>query len=214
MEINMKTDFYTVIHKAIRRSMYTVAIEIGNHDFSDVSKLKALQNKIVNVLELLSEHAQHEEKFIRPLLETKLPDSASKLTHDHASHVSELNQLKMACNNIANNEDGLVFYRAFNQMIAGSVIHMEEEEITMKTLQTVCTEAELLAVHMNIISYFTPEKMLQCLDYMMPAMNITERTAMAKGMLMHAAEEPARVILARIESSLPANDWLALKAVI
>lgn len=210
----MKVNFYTVIHKAIRRNLYLVAIEIGNHDFSNTKQFPALQNKILDVLQLLSDHAKHEETFIRPLLEAKLPDMALRLGDEHASHLEEINQLVNACHNITNNDEGLAFYRAYNQMAAESVLHMEQEEATMEVLQTVCTEEELFAVHMEIIKHFTPEKMLQCLDYMMPAMNLTERANMAKGMLMNAADDSVKIILDKIKTVLPVNDWLALKAVI
>jgi len=216
----MKINFYTAIHKALRHYLYSVAIDVGNHDFSDTARFTVLYENIIKLINLLRDHARHEETYIRPLIESKFKDIADKLGAEHDEQEHELMTLENNCRrllHLSGHEavtEGLLFYRALNKFIGESLLHMEEEENTMEILQTVCTDEELMDVHMRIITSFSMEKMLQAISYMMPALNLEERLSMLKGMMMNATQETTAIILSKVEAAIKREHWIELKAFI
>ena len=76
---DQRVEMYRPIHKAIRHILYTTVQQLAFTDFTDpASALPALE-KMNLTMDMMQEHAGHEQRFVHPLLESKVPWNHSLL---------------------------------------------------------------------------------------------------------------------------------------
>jgi len=173
----MKIDFYTQIHKALRRLLFNLSIKIGAADWTNPQICKEIYDELLQLIALLKVHAHHEEKYFHPLIAKKLKKEEMELHHEHQSQDQLLEELIALTTNKKekNNDQGLKVYRAFNRFIAYYLEHLEKEESIMPILIERSTIDELLSALNGLIQSFTPQELNDSLVYMLPALNPQER---------------------------------------
>ena len=64
---------YRNIHKAIRHIMYSTSLGLGSADFRDQKSMRESLDQLKWTITNLQEHAEHEESFVHPPLESRVP---------------------------------------------------------------------------------------------------------------------------------------------
>jgi hypothetical protein len=74
-----RTDFYTVVHKALRKRLFEAVVLAGTTDYADPEDRLKLEDTVAEILTTLREHAEHEEEFLHPILAEALPEAVQSL---------------------------------------------------------------------------------------------------------------------------------------
>ena len=213
----MKINFYTEIHKALRRLLYNLAIEVGNYDFHANEGYRQIHQKVLYVTNLLRLHANHEERYLQSFIEQEISPAAHTIQEEHQHQEEELTRLENMSNMLLSLhgknaiEPGLSFYRAFNKFISDYLAHMEEEERIMELLQALCTEEALFNTLAPLIQNMPKNEAIESIAYLIPAISPIERLNILKGFLQDPNSNFAKEALKKAQDALLIDDWLALK---
>ncbi len=74
---------YQNIHKAVRYMMYSTALSLGSADFRDQKSRQDSLEQLRGTITLLEEHAEHEETFVHPSLESRVPGITKSFEENH-----------------------------------------------------------------------------------------------------------------------------------
>ena len=77
-------DAYRDIHKGVRAELFAVVGSAGNVDPADSAGRAALSAHVTDVVDLLVDHAGHEDTHVLPVLETHAPALFERISTDHA----------------------------------------------------------------------------------------------------------------------------------
>ncbi len=214
----MSIDFYSQIHKALRRCLYLLATETAATDFTAMHACHDICERISRLGDLLRSHAQHEEAYIHPLVSKKFPEAAQKMDQAHITLECEFSGIIKHSKDLlitdqaeTRNSIGLTLYKEMNCFIARYILHLEEEESLMPALQNNFTEDELSEVLNSLIKSISMQELINSLEYILPAINPEERLIMISNILKGASSESAHEILDKAQQSLVTKDWIPLK---
>lgn len=203
----MKIDFYTGIHKALRRQLFELSMHLGVLDINNIEHYAAFSQRLLQLVALLKEHAEHEAEHFHPLIAQKIPLEYRQLTTEHSQQDESLNELIADSNAILTlsvgeirKQAGLALYKKLNLFIADYLAHLGVEETLMPILQACCSDDELLAALQSLLASFSETKIQASIVYMLPALNPVERLQMIAGLLMNA---PSDIIAARRKIIMP-----------
>src|SRR3954467_1179960 len=76
-------DVYRDIHKGIRSELFTVVVEAGRLDPADDLGAAALADQVRRTVQLLLDHAEHEDGPILAALEVPAPALGERIVGDH-----------------------------------------------------------------------------------------------------------------------------------
>jgi hypothetical protein len=207
-------DLYRDIHKGIRAELFAVTSTTGSIDPSDRCDRAALSDHISSVAAVLESHAHHEDVVIDPVLERHLPDLAGEINDDHV-------RLERAFASIADLGHAIVDIAASEQRRLLQLLHLDlarftssylahidlEERVVMQRLPELLGVDEIAAMHGAIISSIPPDEMARSLAFMLPAMNIDDRTELFGGMRAAAPPEAFEATMALARSVLRPVDF-------
>lgn len=209
-------NFYGTIHKAIRVLMLDLVRKSGRLDFTDARAVAEFRGEVAQAFDLLESHAEHENTFIGPVVEQHAPELSHHVapTHEEQEHeIDELAAMLEAIDPRAADAPvhGHAFVVALSRFFGDLMMHMaDEEEQIMPALQAVMTDAELIAVEERIVASIPPEKMVQYLSIMIPAINTPERIELLDGARATAPPEVYGMMRNLASSVLSAEDDGAL----
>ncbi len=184
MNVN-RIDFYTKVHKGLRAGLFALSQRAASADYTDAEALGALATELRTLLARLTGHAHHEERFVHPLLETKL--GSKPFDEEHQALDREQGALAgliaetMAAPVEERAARGLAFYRALNVFICRYLEHLDREEAAMPLLWQRCTHEELAQVMARFGASRTLEEMLADLRWMLPALSPAEQRELLAG---------------------------------
>src|SRR5689334_11757753 len=78
-----RPSIYKNIHKAIRVTLARLSAEAARTDFRDPREAAMLRLMTAGTLELLADHAGHEDRHVAPLLRQCVPELAARLDAAH-----------------------------------------------------------------------------------------------------------------------------------
>ena len=212
-------DLYRDIHKGIRAELFAVTSSAGSIDPADRCDRAALADHITSVAAVLESHAHHEDAIIDPVLDRHLPDLADEITSDHG-------RLETMFASITDLSGATIEASASDQRRLLQLLHLDlarftssylnhidlEERAVMQRLPQLIGIEEVAAMHGAIVSSIPPEEMARSLAFMLPAMNIDDRTELFDGMRLAAPPEAfdatiglARSVLRPIDFAVLAN---------
>lgn len=199
-------DLYAPIHKGLRLALSDLLVRLGQADFADEAAAAALLAGLRRQLVLSASHLHHEEVEIHTALEARAPGATLTLEADHDHHRRAFVTLEAA---IAAVEaappaeragPARALYLAFSQFVAADFAHMAEEElVVLPLLQRLFDDEELIAIEARIVAAIPPEKTMQYLALMVPAMNPIER---AQFLAFVRAGAPAEAFDAILDSAV------------
>jgi Hemerythrin HHE cation binding domain len=206
-------DLYRNIHKGIRHGLFAVTEAAGQVDPHDAAAVGAVAGRWTEMVELLVEHAEHEDNFVQPVLERVAPAYAAEIADAHPQLETQMAELEVLADRAAHAcpEQARILthrlYLGLASFTAEYLQHQEFEEFeVMVLLSQHLSFEELAAIDMAIVASIPPEQMATSAAYMLPAMNIEDQADLYLGarqgvppevfagmvMLAEAVLEPAR----------------------
>jgi len=210
-------DLYRDIHKGIRAELFAVTSTAGTIDPSDRCDRGALADHVTSVAAVLESHARHEDAVIDPVLERHLPELADVINADH-------DRLEAMFGSITDLAVAVVDARAGDQRRLLQLLHLDlarftgsylnhidlEERTVMQRLAHLIDIEEIAAMHAAIVGSIPPEEMAQSLAFMLPAMNVDDRTELFAGMRLAAPPEAFEPVIGLARSVLRPIDFAVL----
>jgi hypothetical protein len=175
-----RLDFYTYIHKSLRRQLFAVLTSAAAADVSDDGALATLSADLARLLANLRAHGRHEEAFLHPVLARHLPEAAARLGGAHAAHEAELDELARAfdaAKGTRSPEAGAAFTRALGRFVGHYLLHLADEEDLNPEIAARVPREELAAAMAAFQASRTPEEAGRDLELMLPALNRQDRVA-------------------------------------
>ena len=153
-----RMEMYRPIHKAIRQILYSTAQQLGMADFADEGVARETLAKLDRTIVMMKEHASHEERFVHPPLESRVPGITKPFDGDHEDDDRVYDELQQLGARILSSKGdnptalGNQVYGTFNRFIGRYVSHLDREETELETaLLAHFTDEELVAMEQQIM---------------------------------------------------------------
>lgn len=167
-------------------------------------------------MQLLIEHADHEDGHIQPVLEQQLPSLAERVEDDHhrlETRIQLLAEQALDLVDVAGNPRWRAhqLYVELAGFTSSYLAHQDlEERVIMPSLEEIIGAEAGLALHQAIVDSMPPEDLARGLAVMLPAMNIEDRTEMLGGIRAGAPAEVFAGVWGLASSVLEVRDLEAL----
>jgi hypothetical protein len=212
-------DLYRDIHKGIRSLLFDLTADAGRLDPSDQVGRSVLSRRVHEMAAVLASHAEHEDTHVQPAMQRHLPDLAEQVAGDHVLLESRIEWLcgraavSVAGNGASARHQVDELYMELASFTSAYLAHqdMEERVIMPQLAGAIGTEATL-GIHQAIVSSIPPDEMAASLAFMLPAMNIDDRTELLGGMQAGAPPEVFAGVWDLTGSVLSDSDHTALGA--
>lgn len=212
--VQARTDFYTVIHKSLRKRLFEAVVLAGSSDLDDEDDRAKLSRTLADVVKMMREHAEHEEQFLHPIIAEVMPDLAQVLHAEHEEHNRGLEEVGRAFE-VAFSERtagaGHCAYRALARFAGRFLAHAEEEEANQPVLWEKAGEARFAAGMAAFKGSRTLEQTLAGFAHLLPAMNASERFALFEALRAGAPEAVATGATQVARQVLGAREWQVLE---
>lgn len=196
-----RIDVYTAVHKMQRARLFALIVEAGKTDPDD-SKARAAATAAVDAVVLeLHQHADHEDRFIHPLLRQAAPAIAAKLDADHLELDRRLDALRAIAASFAEAPvDGPnALYRTLASFTAAYLNHVAVEETeALPALWGNCSDDEMLGIMRSFKGSRSDTQNLTSLLAQLATLNPPELTAMASAGLGDASIAEVSDVLATL----------------
>jgi hypothetical protein len=210
-------DMYAFIHKALRAMMTDAVVALGRLDVNEAEDMAQTLARLRALLSACASHLQHEEDFIHPVIEARLPGAARLTTDDHRHHRVQIAALESAVGALEQASLGQramlahALYLALAAFVADNLQHMQiEERDNNAALQAAYTDEELLAIHDRLVASIPPQEMAATLRWMLPNLSAPERAALLGGMALSLPRAAFDGVLVLARQNLNPRDWLKL----
>jgi hypothetical protein len=186
---NTRTDFYTLVHKGLRKRLFEAVVLAGATDFADERSRSRLADDVKDLVETLRDHAKNEDTFVHPVLAEALPELAHSLEREHEEHDRALTEVERAFEAAfasdrvpadASRDPGQLAYRALARFAAFYLAHLEREEENQPAIWARVDEARLAAAMGAFRTSRTPEQNVAGWKLMAPALNPAERASLER----------------------------------
>lgn len=174
-------DFYTYIHKSLRRQIFDVVATAGALDFTSRSELMSFAAQFERLLGNLRAHGQHEDEFLHPVLARHMPEAAERFGSAHVKQEAWLHTLEQqyqqaqAAHSV---EQAAEWLRELGRFAGYYLVHLAEEEDLTVQLNATAPRQELTSAMAAFQSSRTPDEMTQDLSLMLPALNKQDQLAL------------------------------------
>jgi len=210
-------DGYLSVHKGLRAFMADVLTTIGRTDASDAAEVAEGMALVRSLLDICRGHLFTENQFLHTAMEARRPGSACVTANDHVQQEEKFEQLESQILAVertlaaARTANLLQLYRTLALFVAENFQHMNVEEIDNNaTLWSLYTDAELHAIHEEILKSIDPEKMRVFLRWILPYVSPAERAAIVSGMQQSMPEPVFDQFLSGVRQLLSEKDWIKL----
>jgi hypothetical protein len=208
-------DLYRDVHKGIRSELFAVVTEAGRLDPVDDCGVAALAEQVRRTLQLLVEHAEHEDGAIQPALELHAPALADRVADDHhrlEARMEWLGDLAGQVGGAGSRREPLhELYVELAAFTGAYLLHQDvEERMVGQALESAIGVDGVVGVHMAILGGMPPQQMISSLAVMFPAMNVDDRTDLLGGMRATAPAEAFDGVWSLAKSVLSADDARAV----
>ena len=206
---------YQNIHKAIRYMIYSTALALGSADFRDQKSRQDSLEQLRGTITLLEEHAEHEETFVHPSLESRVPGITKSFKENHQDDERLFNRMRELGSQIeaaADNEQkvalGNELYGIFNTYIGDYLSHLDREEGELEqALWDNFRDEELAEIDHRLMGSVPPERMGLWVDIIGNSWNASDLTTILAGMKQSAPPEAFAGMLHMMQQATPAATW-------
>jgi hypothetical protein len=188
---NARTDFYTLVHKGLRKRLFDAIVRAGTTDFADEGSRRQLADDVKDLVQTLRGHAKHEETFLHPILAEAMPVLAESLDREHEEHDRALGDVERAFDAAfaqervpgdavrdASRDPGHLAYRALARFAAFYLGHLEREEEGQPAVWACVDEARLSGAMRSFLASRTEAQSLEGRRMILPAMNAAEKVSL------------------------------------
>jgi hypothetical protein len=211
-------DIYAGVHKGLRDWMSQVLVQTGRVDSDDEDDLASCLAGVRALLDACRGHLEHENEFLHPAMEARQPGTAAAAVEDHAHHLEAIAKLEAtiaAVEHAGRSErptHARHLYRELAVFVAENFQHMYMEEAEHNAvLWRHYSDAEIRSIESSLIASIAPDKLMQVLRWMLPAMTPGERAATVGGMQQGMPREAFAGVLEMIKPHLSNRDWFKLQ---
>jgi len=206
---------YTNIHKAVRHIMFSTALALGSADFRDQKSMRESLEQLRGTITLLQEHAEHEETFVHPDLESRVPGITKPFEDNHKDDERLFDRMRELGSQIEAVEDydqkvalGNQLYGIFNTYIGDYLGHLDREEAELEqALWDNFTDEELAEIDHRLMGSVPPERMGVWVELIGNSWNASDLTTILAGMKQSAPPEAFAGMLSMMEQATPAATW-------
>ena len=213
-----RENLYSGIHKALRALLSDTLLAVGRMDAQDDLELAQATQRVLQMLDLMRSHLEHENAFVHPVLESRAPGSSELIGDDHVGHVAEIGALAAQTHALltspqdARDAAAFALYQRLALFAAHNFEHMNVEETAHNAvLWAHYSDAELMQVHGALVASVPPEEMMQYLRWLVPFMNPRERATLLGGMRQQVPAPVFEVVLQMVRPHLDAREWQKLE---
>ena len=212
-------DLYRDIHKGIRAELFDVTLAAGRVDPGCRADRAAVAGHVLSVGQVLEMHAHHEDLHVEPALLEHAPSLADQISTDHHvlearfNFVTELAQATVDAVVADQRRLTHLLYLELSGFTSAYLAHqLVEERVVMPAIEQAIGPQGALGLHIAVVSSIPPDVMARSLAFMLPAMNIDNRTELLTGMKMSAPPEAFNAVMGLASSVLEPADFAALSA--
>lgn len=212
-----RVDMYTGIHKAMRACMADALLALGRADPADPEEITAATTRVLDLLDLCESHLQHENDFVHRAIEARAAGASDAVAHDHEEHREHIAQLRSLVQALRTARAGAAavvaqqLYRQLGLFVAENFRHMEVEETAHNAvLWARYTDAELAAIHDELVASIPPAEMMRIARWLVPAMNPAERLGLLADMRSKAPAPAFEAVLEAARPHLATGEWAKL----
>jgi hypothetical protein len=209
----VEVDMYRDIHKGIRFGLFAVTQSAGSVDPHDREAVRAVAGQWADMVQLLVEHAEHEDVFVQPVIERFAPAYAEEIAAAHPRLEAQMAELEVLADRAADagsDRARLLTHRLYLGLASFTAEYLQHQEFeefeVMVMLSQHVSPDDLRALDDSIIASVSPERLAATAVVTLPAMNIEDQTELVEharggmppevfqGMVMLAESvlEPAR----------------------
>ena len=215
-----RADLFTLPHKAVRSIIYELGKILQTTNFDDRNETESTLPRLKHDLDMLHQHAVHENLFVFPSVQANEPKMIEMLTREHEEierkmgavlkTTDELNRVESREQRI---EKGNALYQEANDLFAFYLAHNNNEEATvLPATQKYHTDEALRAIRATIMKSMSPEQSTDWLSWIFSSGNNSEATNLLVG-LKEGAPPPMFENMARIaQNALGEDRWKVVKA--
>ncbi|MEQ9021350.1 MAG: hemerythrin domain-containing protein, partial [Pseudomonadales bacterium] len=188
-------------------------------NIANKEECRLMVDKLEHSLELLEEHARHEDEIIFPAIEKALPGITEESTEEHEAYSKKVERLRalLADLKMAVRKDEIPNAMVanlrikFTDFIAYYLLHMnhEEETLLQASIQHLSSD-ELLNVRLRVQLDTDPERYTEWLQWMLPAMDLSELVPLFRQVRQNAPPEVAQKFDAIGNECIPEHRWNSL----
>lgn len=206
-----RLNLYRSIHKGVRLLLHRLVEQAGRTDYTDDRQVAELCAAARDGFDLLQFHADHEERFLAPLIRAAAPEVGRALAAAHRDQEAQLPALLALLDEAraaGPRADALghAFSVALSRLAGELLVHMaDEEERAMPALQQALSEDQLREVHKTLQAAVPPAQMAAWAALLLPAASAPERFALLSGVRATAPAEVFQGLLALARRVLPAD---------
>jgi hypothetical protein len=209
-----RLDMYAGIHKALRALMADTLLAVGRMDCADDLEFAQVTQRVVEMLDVLRSHLAHENRFVHPAIEARVPGASQRIAAEHVEHERHLAQLAQALESLrarpaaSRAAAAHSLYQKLAVFTAENFEHMQLEETEHNAaLWAHYTDDELAAIHNGLVASIPPQEMMYVMRWMLPSMNPAERAGMLAEMRAHAPAPAFRAVIDTARPHLTASEW-------
>lgn len=213
-----RLDLYAPIHKALRAWMFDTLVAVGRIDGRDEPVLRTTLRQVEGLLAICASHIEHEHRHLHGVMERDMPGSAREADLAHQAHDRHMRRLRGLVDQVqAVDAAGrfpllMQLYRELAMFVAENLTHMQwEETVHNEALWARHTDAELDAIHDELVQSIPPQEMAEVLRRMLPALSPLERCGMLADMRGKMPPQAFDGVLQLAHEVLGAHDWAALQ---
>ena len=204
-------DLYRDIHKGIRSELFAVVADAGRLDPADRCGVADLSEHVRRTLQLLVDHAEHEDGAIQPALELHAPALAERVASDHHELEARMDWLGVLAGEVCGAGAGRgplhELYVELAAFTGAYLLHQDvEERLVSQALESAIGVDGVVGLHMAIVGGMPPQQLISGLAVMLPVMNVDDRTDLLGGMRATAPAEAFDGVWSLAKSVLPSDD--------
>ena len=215
-----RADLFTLPHKAVRSIIYELGQILQTTNFDDRNETESTLPRLKHDLDMLHQHAVHENLYVFPKVQANEPKMIDMLTREHEEiegkmdkvlkTTDELNRIESREQRI---EKGNALYQEANDLFAFYLAHNNIEEATvLPATQKYHTDETLRAIRATIMKSMSPEQSTDWLSWIFSSGNNNEATNLLVG-LKEGAPPPIFENMARIaQNALGEDRWKVVRA--
>ena len=212
-----RPNLYAGVHKGLRLFMGETLATLGRADPADRDELGHALDQVGELLAIALSHLKHENAFMHPALEACAHGASYRTADDHDAHLEAIEALHADLARARTAAGALrtpaidALYRRLARFVAENLEHMDVEEThNMALLWDSLDDAQLQALHDELVAAIDPREMVVFLRWILPAVAHPERLGMLEGMRASAPPEVFEGVLAIAAQRLSRRDYAKL----
>lgn len=212
-----RVDMYAGIHKAMRALMADTLLAVGRMDVDDALDLAQTTERVLQLLDSCARHLEHENAFVHAAIEARAPGASEAIAHEHEEHLRHIADLAAAVNTLRQcppAQRAMVAGRLYGELalfVAENFQHMHVEETAHNAvLWARYTDAELIAIHDELMASIPPQEMMFTVRWLIPFMNPAERAGLLSDVRGKVPAPAFQAMLDTVQPHLTQTEWAKL----